>query len=141
VAWLSFGAGDPSAELAIVKANLDQIKAQLADVLQIVRTIMADVKIAQEDLDSTASALRALVTKLNDLDLTPLPAADQSALVSAVADVTNAVNRVTGSNTPDVPAPNPEPGPTETPTDDGSGTAGGDTPSTDGPLGSSKRHR
>ena len=76
---------------------------------------MADVKIAQEDLNATADALLALVTKLNDLDLTPLPAADQSALVAAVTAVTDAVNRVTGGAVPDVPVPNPEPEPTPTP--------------------------
>ena len=76
---------------------------------------MAKVQIAQEDLDSTASSLLALVTKLNSLDLTPLPDADQTALVSAVADVTNAVNKVTGNSTPDVPAPNPDPTPSDTP--------------------------
>ena len=108
--WISFGADDLGEKMA-------QLYAQNTQILQIVRKIMADVKIAQEDLDSTATALRTLVEKLNSLDLTPLPAADQSALVSAVADVTSAVNRVTGSSTPDVPAPNPEPGPSDTPTE------------------------
>lgn len=108
--WLNFGPENLAEEIAA-------LRAQNSLVLKIVRIIMADVKIAQEDLDSTASALRSLVTKLNELDLTPLPAADQNALVSAVADVTNAVNRVTGSQTPDVPAPNPEPEPSETPTE------------------------
>ena len=78
---------------------------------------MADVKIAQEDLDATAAALRTLVEQLNSVDLTPLPAADQSALIGAATDLATAVNRVTGSNTPDVPAPNPEPEPSETPTE------------------------
>jgi phosphopantothenate synthetase len=110
VGWFSFGTDDLGEELATVKA-------QNTELLRLVRIIMADVKIAQEDLDSTASALTALVTKLNSLDLTPLNAADQSALVSAVADVTNAVNRVTGTSVPDVPTPNPEPEPSETPTD------------------------
>lgn len=76
--------------------------------------IMTQVQIAQEDLDNTASALRALVDQVNSLDLTPLPAADQAALVSAVADLTSAVNTATGPEVVDVPAPNPEPEPTET---------------------------
>lgn len=95
--------------------ELSDLKAQSAEILRIVRIIMADVKIAQEDLDATAGALRTLVTQLNDLDLTPLPAADQTALVNAVSEVTAAVNRVTGTTVPDVPAPNPEPEPTPTP--------------------------
>jgi hypothetical protein len=90
--------------------------------------IMAQVQIAQEDLDATATALRGLVDKVNELDLTPLPAADQAALVSAVADLTSAVNTATGENVEDVPAPNPEPEPTETPSeetgDDGSSPVG-----------------
>lgn len=110
--WLNFGSEDLGRELATVKA-------QNTEMLRLVRIIVSDVKIAQEDLNATATALTALVTKLNDLDLTPLPAADQSALVSAVADVTNAVNRVTGTSVPDVPAPNPEPQPSDTPTDGG----------------------
>ncbi len=75
---------------------------------------MAAVQVEQTDLDDAVVALRTLVEKLNGVDLTPLPTGDVSGLVSAVADVTTAVNRLAPS-TPDVPAPNPEPEPTETP--------------------------
>ena len=77
---------------------------------------MAAVQIQQEVLDSTASSLRVLVEKLNSIDLTPLPAADVEALVSATTDVTAAVNRLS-PDVPNVPAPNPEPEPTETPSE------------------------
>lgn len=110
MAWLSFGTEDVGRELAA-------IRAQNTEILKIVRQIMADVKIAQEDLDATASALRALVDKLNSTDFTPLPTADQNGIVSAVSDLVSAVNKATGTSTPDVPAPNPEPEPSETPSE------------------------
>lgn len=114
VAFFFWGDQDIGQELSAIKKQQAEMHADLHEILRLVRIIMADVKIAQEDLDATASALTALVTKLNDLDLTPLPSADQSALVSAVTAVTDAVNRVTGPKVPDVPAPNPEPEPTPT---------------------------
>lgn len=110
VAWISFGPDNLGQDLATVKAQNDEI-------LRLVKQLMADVKIAQADLDATATALRALVDKLNSTDFTPLPAADQSGIVSATADLVSAVNKATGTSTPDVPAPNPEPEPSETPTD------------------------
>lgn len=76
-----------------------------------VSQIMTAVQIQQEDLDATAASLETLVDVLNGVDLTPLPEADQSKLVSALADVTTAANRFQGVN---VPTPNPEPGPTDT---------------------------
>lgn len=105
--WFSSGPEDLGKELAAIKATQ-------AEILTIVRTIMADVKIAQEDLDATASALRAVVTKLNDADLSSLGKADQTGIVGAVSDLTDVVNRITGSATPDVPTPNPDPEPSDT---------------------------
>lgn len=76
--------------------------------------IMAQVQIAQEDLDTAASALFALVARFNSVDITPLAAADQTALNSALTATVEAANRLS-PQTPDVPAPNEDPAPTETP--------------------------
>lgn len=72
--------------------------------------IMAAVQIGQADLDSVGDSLEALVTTLNGIDLTPLPAADQTKLVQGLTDVTAATNKLADSV--NVPAPNPDPGPT-----------------------------
>lgn len=53
---------------------------------------MAEVKIAQEDLDSVGDTLTALVTAVSEIDTTVLPDADQSRLRSALTDLTAAVN-------------------------------------------------
>ena len=130
VAFFSWGNQDLSQELRDLRDEQAALHADVHKILQMVRIIMADVKIAQADLDAAADALRALVTKLNETDFTPLPAADQSGIVSAVTDLTDVVNRITGPKIPDVPAPNPEPEPTpapepapETPADGGGDTS------------------
>lgn len=53
---------------------------------------MAAVQIDQEDLDSVANSLDALVDAVTSIDTSKLPAADQTALQEALTDLTAAVN-------------------------------------------------
>lgn len=98
--------------------QLDGISRQLGSVhrhLHIIEHgeegIMAAVQIEQADLDAVASSLEALVGVINGLDTTVLAPADETALKSAVADVTAAVNGKLPVTTP-VTEPTP---PADTP--------------------------
>lgn len=60
--------------------------------------IMAAVQIEQADLDAVAAAVEAVATAVSGLS-TPLPAADESALNTAVADLQTALTNAQGGGT------------------------------------------
>lgn len=92
---------------------------------------MAAVQIEQGDLDAVASALEALVGVIAGIDTTVLPPADESALNTALADVTSAINGKLPVTTP-VSTPPGDTGDTPPPADGGEAPVdGGDTPPVD----------
>lgn len=107
IGWLSFGSEDISDELSKIKENqnrfkqdLHEIKCNLDTALQLLRIIVAQVQIAQEDLDGVGSSLEALVEVVRQIDTTKLPDADKTALLNGVTDLTSAINEKLSPSTP-----------------------------------------
>lgn len=73
--------------------------------------IMAQVQVAQEQLDEVVTKVGSVIEVLNGIDLSELPEGDFTAINTALNDLATAANRF--ETTENVPDPSPEPGPVE----------------------------
>ena len=84
--WLSFGKEDLGYEIREINRKLG--------------IIMAQVQVAQEDLDAVGSSLESLVETVRSIDTSQLPDADKSSLLTGLTDLTSAINEKLSPSTP-----------------------------------------